>query len=387
MVYALGVAQIISWGSVYYAIGVLGPQMARELGLSNLLVFGAFTSGLVVSGLVSPTVGRTIDRRGGRFVLSLGSILSAAALALLGASWNAASVVAGWLLAGVAMATSLYDPAFATLSQNKSIDYRRSVTLLTLLGALASTAFWPLAHGISQGFGWRAAWLTFAALELLVCLPLHLAFVPRSAGPAPASAASGPIDHRRQGGAVAWLSAALALLSFTFTGCIVNLIALLEASGLTQAQAVSLSMLMGPMQVLSRVAELRLAKHFSAVTLGYLPFALALLALVLLLGASRAAVLAVLFVAVLGWGNGILTIARGTVPRELFGAERLGELLGRLARVSIFARALGPASLPAMAALAIPVTGRLFALVAVALAGVACYSRAVRGRAEGKPLA
>lgn len=380
MVYALGVAQVISWGSLYYAIGVLGPQMAADLGLSNLLVFGAFTSGLVVSGLVSPTIGRAVDQRGGRFVLSLGSILSALALALLAVSWNAFTVVTGWLLAGAAMATSLYDPAFATLSQNKSIDYRRSVTLLTLLGALASTAFWPLAHAISQSFGWRAAWMSFAMLELLVCLPLHLAFVPRHSGEAAVVAAAGPSQGLRPGPALAWLSAGLALLSFTFTGCIVNLIALLEASGLSQAQAVSLSMLMGPMQVLSRVAELRLAKHFSAVALGYLPFALAVLALAMLLGAEGPGLMALLFVATLGWGNGILTIARGTVPRELFGSERLGELLGRLARVSIFARAVGPASLPAMAAIAIPQAGRLLALMAIAMAGAACYSRAVKER-------
>ena len=380
MLYALGVAQIISWGSVYYAIGVLGPQMARELGLPNVLVFGAFTGGLILSGLVSPLVGRMIDERGGRLVLSLGSVLSAAALALLGVAGNAAMVVIAWLLGGVAMAMSLYDPAFAAISQIRSIDYRRSVTLLTLLGALASTAFWPLAHAISQPFGWRAAWIAFALLELCVCLPIHLYCLPRSWTPPPPAAAAAAGQGARAGRGIAWLSAALALLSFAFTACVVNLIPLLEAGGLAPAQAVALAMLMGPMQVLSRVAELRLAKRFSAVALGYLPYALAMLALAALFAVRGPGLMAVLFVVTLGWGNGILTIARGTVPRELFGAERLGELLGRIARVSIFARALGPASLPAMATLAIAHGGRITALLAVALAGAACYARAVRGR-------
>lgn len=381
MVYALGIAQIISWGSLFYAVGVLGPAMSRELGVAPVVVFGGFTAGLVVTGLLSPLVGRLIDERGGRYVLVRGSLVSAAGLALLALSWNAASVVAAWIVAGAAMAASLYEPAFVALAQNRALDYRRSLTLLTIMGAFASTVFWPLALAISESFGWRAAWGSFAALQLLVCLPLHLRFVPPHA-PATATreAASAAGTQWRSPGAFVWLSAAFALASFAFAVCVVHVNELLQAGGLSQAQAISLAVLIGPMQVVGRLAEVRLARRFSAAALGYLPFVLMVVSLAALFAVDGPGFVALAFVVCLGWGNGILTIARGTVPQEIFGKQRFGELLGRLALTSLFARALGPGALSAIALLGVSHGGSLGILMAVALIGTACYAVALGRR-------
>src|SRR5689334_12244803 len=144
LISGLGIAQIISWGSLFYAIGVLGPAMRKELGVSELYLFSAFTAGLIVSGVLGTAMGRLIDRRGGRLVLSIGSVLAIVATLTLAFAVNEYVMVAGWLIAGAAMSGCLYDPAFATLSQHTGNRYRKAVTGLTLFGGFASTVFWPL---------------------------------------------------------------------------------------------------------------------------------------------------------------------------------------------------------------------------------------------------
>src|SRR5688500_10356252 len=146
-VLALGVAQVVSWGSLFYSIGVLGPAMSRDVGVSEVYLFGAFTAGLLVSGAAAPFSGSLVDRRGGRFVLAIGSVLGAVAMGVLALATHPATLLFGWLVAGAAMSACLYDTAFATLSQHMSAAaYRRSVTVLTILGGFASTVFWPLSR-------------------------------------------------------------------------------------------------------------------------------------------------------------------------------------------------------------------------------------------------
>ena len=179
LIASLGIAQVISWGSLYYSIGVLGPAMRGDLGASELFLFGSFTAGLLVSGTLAPIAGRLIDARGGRLVLSLGSGAGCVAMALLAVAPNPAVMVVGWLLAGAAMSSCLYDPAFATLSQHTGDRYRSAVTALTLFGGFASTVFWPLSHILLEAWGWRMTFGIYAGLHLFVCLPIHHYFVPR----------------------------------------------------------------------------------------------------------------------------------------------------------------------------------------------------------------
>jgi MFS family permease len=389
LVTALGIAQIVSWGTLFYAIAVLGPAMRRDLGVSELFVFGAFTAGLLVSGSLAPFAGRLVDRRGGRFALSIGSALAALSMAVLAAAMNPAMMVAGWLLVGAAMATCLYDPAFATLSQHSGARYRKSVTVLTLFGALASTVFWPLSHILVEAWGWRGAFGVYCALHLFVCLPLHLAFVPRRTGIGSATAkaqaaaetalASPAFGTPR----LRWLTASFALSSFAFAVIAVHIVTLLTSAGLTAAQAVSLSMLVGPMQILGRGAELLLAGRVRAVAVGLAAYGFMLLAMLALVNVEGAGVAAVVFVVAYGCGNGIFTIVKGTAPAELFGRAGLGALLGHLARAALYARALAPASFSGMLAVGLGRNASLLGLGVVVLAALGCYALAIRPPAHG----
>lgn len=384
LVVSLGIAQIISWGSLFYAIGVLGPAMRKELGVSELFLFGAFTAGLLVSGTLAPLAGRLIDRRGGRFVLTTGTVLAAAAMAILAAAHHPAVMVLGWLVAGAAMAACLYDPAFATLSQHVGERYRRAVTALTLFGGFASTVFWPLSHLLLEAWGWRVTFGIYAGMHLFLCLPIHRLFVPKHSrmlrpGMDSAPEVSPALADRR----LPWLTASFAIATFIFGVIAVHLITLLTTAGLTAAQAVTVSMLVGPMQVAGRVVELGLAGRVRAVTVGMAAFALMLLALVSLISVEGFGIAAIVFVVAYGCGNGVLTIVKGTAPVELFGPLGLGGLLGHLSRAGLYAKAVAPASFSALLAFGLTRNAALASLAALAVAAMGTYSLATRPR---KPL-
>jgi MFS family permease len=386
LITALGVAQIISWGTLFYAIGVLGTPMRNELGVSELFLFGSFTAGLLVSGTLAPIVGRAIDRRGGRIVLSAGSILGAGAMAILAVAAHPAMLVFGWLLAGAAMAACLYDPAFATLSQHTGPRYRRAVTALTLFGGFASTVFWPLSHLLLEAWGWRVTLGIYAVLHLFVCLPIHQLFVPRHShitrsdmAPQPVEVSPGLADPR-----LFWLTASFAIATFIFGVMAVHLISLLTTAGLTAAQAVTISMLVGPMQVAGRVIELGLSHRVKAVTVGVVAFALMMLSLVALITVEGFGIAAIAFVVAYGMGNGLLTIVKGTAPVELFGRAGLGGLLGHISRFALYAKAIAPAAFSGIVAFGLTRDAALGALAALAVAGMASYGMATRNRHVAK---
>src|SRR3954453_20812643 len=116
-VLALGIPQICAWGTTLYALGVLGKPIAADTGWSQSLVFGGLTVGLLVSSVVSAYVGRLIDRRGGRAVMSIGSILAAIGLVALSQVSDPYAYLAVWAFLGLAMRMTLYDAAFAALVQ------------------------------------------------------------------------------------------------------------------------------------------------------------------------------------------------------------------------------------------------------------------------------
>src|SRR5438046_7565437 len=183
LVPALGLTQIASWGSLYYAIAVLGSSMRLELGLSASTLFGAYSVSLLLSAVAARFVGHAIDRIGGRTVLCAGSLVAAIALFAIAQVHSLIELYLAWGLAGIAMAMTMYDAAFATLSQHSGTSYRTALTALTLMGGLASTVFWPTSLKGLEWFGWRDTMMFFAALQVAVCLPLHLLLVPRPASP------------------------------------------------------------------------------------------------------------------------------------------------------------------------------------------------------------
>jgi predicted MFS family arabinose efflux permease len=380
LVTALGVAQIVSWGTLFYTIAVLGPPMAHALGVSDVVLYGSFTAGLFLSGIVSPWVGRRIDRRGGRAVLAGGSVLGAVACALLATSVNGPMMLAGWLVAGVAMAACLYDPAFATLFRVSGGSYRRAVTALTLFGGFASTVFWPLSQYLLEVGGWRFAFAVHAALNACVCLPLHLVFVPgpdvrsaaRSAGERPTEVVAAP-------GTFVWLAAAFAIAAFLASAVSAHLVVLLASGGLASRDAVLVGALIGPMQVAGRVMEFAFSNRWSPIMVGTLAFTLLASALVVLCLVRGVWIVALVFALLYGWANGVMTIVRGTVPGVLFGARDYGALLGRLAQPQFILKAFAPVAVTLLFTLDDSRRIALYALAIGAVAALAAYRLAVRG--------
>jgi len=375
---ALGVAQIVSWGTLFYTIAVLGASMRADTGVSELWLFGSFTAGLFLSGIASPLVGRDIDARGGRRTLVAGSLLAALASCVLGSAQGPVTVLAGWLLAGVAMAACLYDPAFATLHQIAGASYRRSVTALTLFGGFASTVFWPLSQFLLDTLGWRQAFYTYALLHVIVCLPIHVLAVPtgrpnvapHSLTDAPSRAHAGPVFW--------WLATALSLAAFIGSAIAAHLIGLLTAIGLSARDAVLIGSLIGPMQVAGRIMEFAFNRHVRVIAIGTFAFTLMAASLAIFTQVRGVWIIALAFVIPYGWANGIMTIVRGTVPAELFGHRGYGALLGRLALPQFVLKAVAPFALTVVF-LADPArVYSPYALLALAVGGLVAYRAAVR---------
>jgi predicted MFS family arabinose efflux permease len=380
LVCALGVAQIVSWGTLFYSIAVLGPPMARALGVSDVALYGSFTGGLFLSGIVSPWVGRRIDRFGGRGVLSGGSVLGALACAILASAADAAMMLAGWLTAGVAMAACLYDPAFATLYRVSGPSYRRAVTALTLFGGFASTVFWPLSQYLLEARGWRVAFAVHAALNAGLCLPLHLLFVPGRSRASAAQTTAQETEASAAAGAFAWLAAAFALAAFLASAVSAHLVVLLGAGGLAARDAVLVGALIGPMQVAGRAMEFAFSHRWPPLAVGTFAFALLATALVVLCFVRGVWILALAFALLYGWSNGVMTIVRGTVPGVLFGSRDYGALLGRLAQPQFILKAFAPVAVTLLFAIDDSHRVALYALAAGAVMALGGYRMATRGR-------
>jgi predicted MFS family arabinose efflux permease len=346
LVVLLGVTQVVSWGTLFYAIGVLGEPMRTALGTGEIVLFGAFSGGMLLSGMAAPAVGREIDAHGGRRVLTAGSLLAAASMALLAAAQNTPMLIAGWLMAGVASTAVLYDAGFATLHQVAASAFRRAVTVMTLLGGLASTVFWPLSRFLLETLGWREAFWVYAALNLLLCMPVHALCVPAAAAwPAPSTPRRETQAAMPMPRALLWLALATSITSFVAVAVSAHLMTLLGASGLAARDAVLIGSMIGPMQVAGRIVEYGAARNVAATSTGTFAFVLMAVALCVLTQVHGTWIVALAFVIAYGWANGVFTIVRGTVPRALFGAQGYGSLLGRLARPQFFARAVAPVTL------------------------------------------
>lgn len=344
-VVALGTAQTLAWASSYYLPAMLAAPMARDLGVPVPTVFAAFSAALIVSALLGPFAGRAIDRCGGRPVLMATSVVFAAGLAALAAAQGPVSLLLAWLLLGIGMGSGLYEAAFAALVRLYGRDARGAITGITLIAGFASTVGWPLSTLFEAQFGWRGACLAWAALHLLLGLPLN-AWLPRAAGPvavgegAPAAPGADPQSAPPARSAAVLLALVFAATWFVSTAMAAHLPALLQAGGATLTAAVAVGVLVGPAQVAGRLLEfgfLRRVHPLLSARLAALmhPFGAAAIALG---GAAGATPFALLH----GIGNGVLTIVKGTLPLALFGPAGYGQRQGLLMVPARIAQALAP---------------------------------------------
>jgi MFS family permease len=343
LIVALGTTQIISWGTLYYTFALLVEPLQRDLGAARGAVVGAFSLALLSGGAAATWVGRRIDRAGGRGVMTAGSIAGGVLLAALARVDSLAGLYGVWFGLGLAMAATLYEPAFAVVTRAYPIGYRRAITLLTLFGGFASTAFWPLTTLLMERLGWRDAMLALAGLNLLVCAPLHawLLDLPRG------RAASGVPAGKRLSEALATPTFYALAVSFLCHLLVISavgvlLIALLLEQGLAPATAAAIGAVIGPMQVAGRLIEFLIAHRWRATRLGLVAVGLMPVALLVFVVAGGSMPLLVLFVSLYGISNGTMTIVRGTAPVELFGRAHYGAIAALLSTPGLLARAAGP---------------------------------------------
>jgi MFS family permease len=341
---AMGVGQILAWGSSYYLLAVLAGPVARETGWPDSWIIGALSLGLLTSGLVSPRVGHLIEHFGGRPVLASSAVLLATGLLFQALAPNLAIFIVAWFVIGLGMGAGLYDPAFSTLGRLYGEHARSAITQLTLFGGFASTVCWPLSAYFVEHFGWREASLAYAAINTVVVLPLYLFCVPREERrlPAARTAASGAAGRRRSAEdryAFVLVAAGLTVASVIMTVISVHILTLMQARGLTLATAVSFGALIGPAQVGARVLQAAFGRNRHPIWSFLVSAFLVALGLCMLLGpASVIGAGLVLY----GSGSGIRSIVRGTVPLALFGREGYATLMGWLAMPSLVAQAASP---------------------------------------------
>ncbi|MBJ7312147.1 MFS transporter [Rugamonas sp. CCM 8940] len=387
----LAVTQILSWGSLYYAIAVLAPHIRLETGWRAEAVLGAFSLSLLVSGLVATPVGVLLDRHGGRLVMGAGSLVSGVGMLLLSRSHSLPLYFAAWAVLGLAMALTMYEAAFATINREFGPQGRQAISTLTLFGGFASTVFWPLTQQLDLLLGWRDTYALYGALQIAVCLPLHLLLAGRhaatpAAGHATAATAAEQAErshtlHEALRHPAFWkLALAFAANSFIFSAMSVQLIPLFVQFGHTAALAVMLAALVGPMQVAGRIGEMTLGRNSLPQTIGKFTFGAMPAALLVLLffGSSQWAL--ALYCTLYGLSNGILTIVKGTLPAALFGRRNYGAIAGALAGPSLVARAAGPLAVAAIVARAPAPAVLLTVLLGFSLLSLGCYLAATRRR-------
>jgi MFS family permease len=382
----LGITEILSWGALFYPPVLTVPLIAADHGWSRSFAMAGFSVGLFVGGLCSRYVGGTIDRLGGHVVMPAGSLIGALGLVGLVFAPGAASYFAAWITIGVAMAASLYDPAFATLGRIFGGAARSPITVLTLAGGFASTVSWPATQFLIQAVGWRGTYLVYAALLAGLAAPLHAFALPREhASIAPRVAASNEEPAKAfappHGFAFMLVAAGFAAYAFVPSALSAQLLAIFQRFGLTAATVVAVGMLFGPAQVLARICELSFARRLHPVWVARFAIGLLVLAFVLLALVPFSAALAAVFAVMYGMANGLLTIARGTVPLALFGAAGYGRLMGRIGGPYLVVQAMAPVVLTYVADRLSDAAG-LAMVAAFAVIALLCFVL-IRQPAEG----
>jgi MFS family permease len=349
VVTALGIAQILGWGSSFYFPAVLAEPIVADTGWSLGWVIAGVSVGLLVAGLIAPRVGSIIDRHGGRPVLAASSVLYAIGLASIGLAPNLPIYLIAWLVLGMGMGTGLYDAVFAALGKLYGTEARKPITNLTLFGGFAGTVCWPLSAFLAETVGWRGACFVYAGLHLVVALPLQMAVMPKlSSLPAPHARgdlpAGGPKESNTRSRDV-WTFALLALVLTISAGIgsivVVHLLIFLQAGGASFSEAVTVGTLFGPAQVGARALERIFGERYHPIWTMIASCAAMAAGLALLITGVGIPALAVMIYA---GGYGIMWIARGTLPLALYGPSRYAALMGRLAFPSLIVQALSPSA-------------------------------------------
>ncbi|MEC3862426.1 MFS transporter [Mesobacterium sp. TK19101] len=344
----LGITQIVGYGALMYAYAVLLPHMADDLSMSLSTVFGILSLGLFFGGLLSPISGTLVDRYSGRWVMTLGSVAAAAALMLLSQVTGPKGLFAAILFAEGAGMFVLYNVAFASLTRlDSDVPAPRAISIVTLFGGVASTIFWPLTLTLDGWLGWRDSWLVLGAMVLLICVPIHFLVLRGPAQDIGVGRTGKSNDWpeltgkaRRQG--MLWM-----MVSFIWSGYVPGAIMALWVTnvqdlGHTAAAAAFAGAVIGPFKTVGRFFEMLVSRNMYPMVTYVLSLGLMGSGLVVILTFGFSFAGMVTAAALYGMGDGIKTIARGTLPLALFGAKGYGTRLGWIAFVSMAVNASAP---------------------------------------------
>ena len=396
-IWALGVTQVIGYGTLYYSFSVLAPPIGREFGWSSEWIYAALTVALLAGGLLAPLAGHLADRFGAARVMAFGSIGAAATLALAALSTNGIAYSAALVATEIASSFVLYSAAFAALVQASGQNAPRSITHLTLIAGFASTIFWPFTTLLLGWMDWHSVYLVFAALNLLVCAPLHLWLVRLRTAQVtevvtPLKVDEGPVTGslRGQGRTTGF---ALMIIGFAVEGFIISatlmqIIPLLSGLGL-QDNMWLVTTLFGPAQVLSRLTNMvlgnnLLSSRLAVIAASFLPLGLATVAF-----SAPSLLGAVLFAILFGLGSGLISIVSGSLPLQLLGRENYGTRLGWISSARQIASAVSPFCL-ALLMSRFGVAGGVWAMSGLGLVAVTAFAAIAmlpRASVPARPLA
>ncbi|GAB5428107.1 MAG: arsenite efflux MFS transporter ArsK [Devosia indica] len=378
-VWALGITQIVGYGSLYYSFSVLAPAIGDSFGLSAEWIFGALTVALLIGGLAAPWTGRMLDRIGAARAMSLGSILVTIFLLLMAIAPN--GTVFALALGGMEIASTLvlYAAAFAVLVQLAGRQAQANITHLTLIAGFASTLFWPLTAVFEDQIGWRGSYVIFAGMNLLICLPLHLWLgrMSNRAATAPTDAATTrslampPSDNPKS----KWLFP-LVLVGFALQGLVLaavtlQMLPLLQALDLG-THVLLISSIFGPAQVLARLVNMVFGGRLRPTALAIIAAATLPIALLLLAVSAPALAGAMAFALLFGLGSGLTSIVSGSLPLHLFGQHNYGARQGLISAARQMAAATAPFAM-ALAIGQVGVSATLWTWTGLALLPVVCF--------------
>lgn len=344
----LALTQILGWGALIYSPVLILPQLGAERGWPLSFCMAGFSLALVTSGLLAPRLCSLIEGHGGHRVMAPGALAGAAGFVGLSLATHPVAYFACWLLIGAAMSTTLYDAAFTSLGRIFGAAARRQIIFVTFAGGFASTVGWPAEHFLLETVGWRSTYLVLAAVLALVVAPLHAFALPRTVAAAPPKVAphgAGAVTPPKvspAGALFILMAAGFALHAFVLSGMIANLLVMLERGGIDPTTVVIIGALFGPSQVVARLIDFAFANRTDPLRVARTAILMMVAAFTLMTAAGISVPVAALFSILFGGANGIVTIARGTLPLHIFGPVGYGLVLGRIARPAALLQAFAP---------------------------------------------
>jgi MFS family permease len=349
-VWLFGLTQIIGYGTLYYSFAILADDVAQTFGWNQEEFFLAFSVALGAGGLIAPHMGKALDRFGAARVMAWGSVASSACMGLLAVAPWAWFFVVALVLSQLAATFVLYDAAFTALVQATGGKAQLRIIHLTLIAGFASSIFWPLTHWLDGALGWRVVIGIYAALNLFVCVPVHLLIARRtregieasqSSGETVASAAHGQLRAEQRWRAFILVTSGFSLSGFALSAVLSQMVPMLSALGFG-ATALAVSTLFGPAQVAVRFINLMLGSKRHPLTVTLLGLSLLPLGLFIVAAAAPAESGAVAFVILVGLCSGLKSIVQGTLTLALFGSEGFGARVGFMASFRYFLGAAAP---------------------------------------------